>query len=245
MELADDGRIGDGYGPERTAPEDELDVAARLPAGGLEALLDHLALERVQRIACRGSPSAVTAAGLASHLLSRLAAAYGLRQEKGEALIGTGGPPGPSSTGMGSVAKARSTWPIPGLDLFDDEPGLPQLGQMLAHGVVVKVEHLGELGHVHRPWSLEHIEEDLVSSWVTQGPRLHLNRRCCHLGGRFVCYPTSIPGRIPKVSGRRQRPPDRDLERIEQDKGKSRGGGGCRSPGSDTGRPAQRRITTS
>jgi hypothetical protein len=48
----------------------------------------------------------------------------------------------------------------PATRLLDDKSGIAELGQVLAHGVVVKVERLGELGDVDRLRRLEHVQWD-------------------------------------------------------------------------------------
>jgi hypothetical protein len=150
MELADDARVGDGHGLERAALEDEAEIAVRVPAARLEALVVHLDFQRVERIGAADRSAAVASSGLASNLVCGLTVAYGLSQEKSETLVGSGRSPGSAGAWMRTVAKPRSAGLASRLDFLEDKSGFAELGQVLAHRVVVKVERLGELGDVDR-----------------------------------------------------------------------------------------------
>ena len=138
MQLADDARVGDGHGLVRAALEDKAEIAARVAAGRLEALVVHLAFQGVERIGASGGSATVAPSGLSSRLVCGLTVAHGLGQEKSETLVGAGGSPRSAGAWVTPVAKPRSAGLAPRLDFLDDKSGFADLGQVLAHGVVVR-----------------------------------------------------------------------------------------------------------
>jgi hypothetical protein len=92
-----------------------------------------------------------------------------LAQQAGEQLVGAFGAPGAADVGVEPIEQTRPTGPVTPLELVEDEAGILEHGQVLAHGVVVEADKRGQLGNTDRAPSVRDVTEDSMARRISEG----------------------------------------------------------------------------
>ena len=86
-----------------------------------------------------------------------------LAQQAGEQLVGALGAPGAADVGVEPIEQTRATGSVTPLELIEDEAGVLEHCQVLAHGVVVETDKRGQLGNTDRASSVCDVTKDSIS----------------------------------------------------------------------------------
>ncbi len=188
MELADDVRSDDGSRREWTSVKDDVDTVSAWLAARFEAESSRDGFDDLGSVHLYALLACELLAGSESNLGWCALSAEESDQHGGQPLVRVGAVPPLDRAWGGAVPQGGSSGPGRRGEVFDDEPGVAQLGQVLADGIVVEAEVRGQLSDPYWPCGFVEVAEDCVSRWVREGASLDRqpvavlgsSRPCCH-----------------------------------------------------------------
>ncbi|MEI2699741.1 MAG: uroporphyrinogen-III synthase [Microthrixaceae bacterium] len=158
---------------------DDVEPVLRLR---IEALTSTVFDEQVERLAFDPFRKPESSAGPATHVDRCVPAADELGQQHRKSFIGAGHTPPAVARRVNGVLQPRSTSPRRCCGGLDHQPGPDQLGEVLADGVVVQAEVIGQFGDTDRCVGVGEVLEDRMAGRVAERPSLDLQRRHrCHV----------------------------------------------------------------
>ena len=173
VQLANDARIRHGSVRERARVQEHLDLVTSLMQRRPEATVRGDFHERRAGIAL-GMIRRVAPSRSATDVNGRITGADHLRQQHREPLVRTGHTPAALGCRIHRVQEPGSAPPRRGGTVLNDEIGGHELGEVLAHSVVVELEPIGQLTHAHGRGALDDVTEDGVTGGIAERTRLLL-----------------------------------------------------------------------
>jgi hypothetical protein len=164
---------------ERARMQDDVDTTATSVDNRIEPLTFHCARENTERIIRAGRLMRLTLHRATPDVDRRIASTDHLAEKQTEAFVRPSHTPATLSRRVDAILETGSTRPACGSLLFDDQPCVDQLRQVLSDRVVIEREVRGQLCDVGGRALVGHVPENLVSRRVTESLGLLL-QRCRH-----------------------------------------------------------------
>lgn len=175
VHLANDTGVCDRDLGKRASAQNEPAPLLAIRPFGPKAVRSQVLAHRIKNVA-GGQPPPAPATCPPAHLLWVITGPNGFGEHGGEQCVGTVGSPAAADLGVEPVDKARSPRSGARLRLFKDERRLLEHPEVLADGVVVKPQQLGELGDADRSSALGEVAKDPMACRIPERTGRQLQR---------------------------------------------------------------------